>query len=53
MNEILNSDTVPKNVKGDPSGFFDIVLQNIETNQRGTLWYNPKNFKKGRIGGRD
>ena len=34
----LNSVTVPKNVKG--------VLQNIEINERGTLWCNPKNFKK-------
>ena len=23
-----------------------IVLQNIETNEGGTLWCNPKNFKK-------
>ena len=23
-----------------------IVLQNIETNQGGTLWWNPKSFKK-------
>ena len=26
-----------------------IVLQNIETNEGGTLWGNPKNFKKSRI----
>ena len=26
-----------------------IVLQNIETNEGGTLWCNPKNFKKSRI----
>ena len=35
----LNSVTVPKNVKGDPLGVFDIqtsiVLQNVETNEGG------------------
>ena len=44
----LNSVTVPKNVKGGTlCGFLtSIVLQNIETNEGGTLWCNPKNFKK-------
>ena len=47
----LNSVTVPKNVKGGPFCDFltSIVLQNIETNEGGTLWCNPKNFKKSRI----
>ena len=44
----LNSITVPKNVKGGTLCNFltSIVLQNIETNERGTLWCNPKSFKK-------
>ena len=44
----LNSATVPKNVKeGTLCDFLtSIVLQNIETNQGGTLWCNPKSFKK-------
>ena len=43
----LNSVTVPKIVKGGTICNFltSIVLQNIETNQ-GTLWCNPKSFKK-------
>ena len=43
----LNSVTVPKNVKGGTlCGFLtSIVLQNIETNEGGTLLCNPKNFK--------
>ena len=46
----LNSVTVPKNVKGGPfATLTSIVLQNIETNEGGTLWFNPKNFKKCRI----
>ena len=47
----LNSATVPKNVKGGPFANFltSIALQNIETNLGGTLWCNPKNFKKSRI----
>ena len=44
----LNSVTVPENVKGGTLCDFltSIVLQNIETNEGGTLWCNPKNFKK-------
>ena len=44
----LNSVTVPKNVKGGTLCDFltSIVLQNIETNEGGTLWCHPKNFKK-------
>ena len=44
----LNSVTVPKNVKGGTLCNFltSIVLQNIETNEGGTLWCNPKKFKK-------
>ena len=40
----LNSVTVPKNVKGGALWDFltSIVLQNIETNEGGTLWWNPK-----------
>ena len=40
--------TVPKNVKGGTLCDFltSIVLQNIETNEGGTLWCNPKSFKK-------
>ena len=40
----LNSVTVPKNVKGGTLCDFltSIVLQNIETNEGGTLWCNPK-----------
>ena len=47
----LNSVTVPKNVKGGTLWDFltSIVLQNIETNEGETLWWNPKNFKKSRI----
>ena len=47
----LNSVTVPKNVKGGTLCNFltSIVLQNIETNEGGTLWCNPKDFKKSRI----
>ena len=42
----LNNVTVPKNVKGHPLGFFNIILlQNIETNE-GALWCNPKIEKK-------
>ena len=44
----FNSVTVPKNVKGGTLCIFltSIVLQNIETNEEGTLCCNPKNFKK-------
>ena len=44
----LNSVTVQKNVKGGILWDFltSIVLQNIETNEGETLWWNPKNFKK-------
>ena len=44
----LNSVTVPKNVKGGTLCDFltSIVLQNIETNEGGTFWCNPKSFKK-------
>ena len=47
----LNSVTVPKNVKGGTLWDFltSIVLQNIETNEGGTLWCNPNIFKKNRI----
>ena len=46
----LNIVTVPKNVKGGLRDFFtSIVLQNIETNEGETLWWNPKNFKKSRM----
>ena len=47
----LNSVTVPKNVKGGPFGIFltSIVFQNVETNEGGTLWCNPKSFKKSSI----
>ena len=43
----LNSVTVPKNVKGGALWDFltSIVLQNIETNEGETLWWNPKKFK--------
>ena len=41
----LNSVTVPKNVK-EGDFLTSIVLQNIETNERGILWCNPKSFKK-------
>ena len=38
---------MPQKVKGDPLGFFDIiVLQNIETNEGETLWCNPKKNQK-------
>ena len=45
---VLNSVSVPKNVKGGTLWNFltSIVLQNIETNEGETLWWNPKNFKK-------
>ena len=44
----LNSVTVPKNVKGGTlcNISTSIVLQNIETNEGGTIRCNPKNFKK-------
>ena len=46
----LNSVTVPKMKRGTLCNFLtSIVLQNIETNEGGTLWCNPKNFKKSRI----
>ena len=47
----LNSVTVPKNVKGGTLWDFltSILLQNIETNEGGTLWCNPKRFKKSII----
>ena len=51
-----NSVTVPKNVKGGTLCDFltSIVLQNIETNEneRGTLWCNPKSFKKSHSPGK-
>ena len=42
---------MPKNVKGGPFLLFltSIVLQNIETNEGETLWWNPKKVKKSRI----
>ena len=48
---VLNSVTVLKNVKGGTLWGFStsILLQNIETNEGGTLWCNPKNFKKSLI----
>ena len=44
----LNSVTVPKNLKDGTLWNFliSIVLQNFETNEVETLWWNPKNFKK-------
>ena len=44
----LNSVTVPKNVKEGLSDFLtSIVLQNIETKEEETLWWNSKKvFKK-------
>ena len=47
----LNSVTVPKNVKGGTLWDFltSIVLQNVEKYEGGTLWCNPKSFKKSRI----
>ena len=47
----LNNVTVLKNVKGGTLWDFltSIVLQNVETNEGGTLWCNPKSFKKSRI----
>ena len=40
----LNSVTVPKNVKGGTFWDFltSFVLQNIETHEGETLWWNPK-----------
>ena len=42
---------MPKNVKGGTLWDFltSNVLQNIETKEGGTIWCNPKNFKKSRI----
>ena len=50
-NEIFEQCHSPKNVKGGTLWDFltSIVLQNIETNEGGTLWCNPKSFKKSRI----
>ena len=45
----LNNVLVPKNVQGILDFRTSIVLQNIETNERETLWCNSKNFKKSRI----
>ena len=44
----LNIITVPKNVKGGTLWDFltSIVFQNIETNERETLWWNQKSSKK-------
>ena len=44
----LNSVTEPKNVKGGILWDFltSIVLQNIETNEGETLWWNPKASEK-------
>ena len=44
----LNSVRVPKNAKGWTLRCFltSIVLQNMETNEGETLWWNPKKFKK-------
>ena len=43
----LNSVTVPKNVKGTLWDLLtSIVLQNIETNEDETLWWNPKTSQK-------
>ena len=42
--KFLNSVTVPKNVKGGTlwNILTSIVLQNIETKEVQTLWWNPK-----------
>ena len=44
----LNIIIVPKNVKGGTLWDFltSIVFQNIETNERETLWWNQKSSKK-------
>ena len=44
----LNSVTVPKNVKGGTHWDFStsFVLQNIETNEGETIWWNKKTSKK-------
>ena len=50
-NEIFEQrHSAEKCYKGDRLLFLtSIVLQNIETNEVETLWWNPKNFKKIRI----
>ena len=46
----LNSVTVPKNVKeGTFRDFLTSIVQNVETNEGKTLWWNPKNFKKNHL----
>ena len=55
--KFMNSVTVPKNLKGGTlcDCLTSIVLQNIETNEGGTLWCNPKSLivpkKSGAMGG--
>ena len=51
LNVIFEQCHSAENVKGGTLWDFvtSIVLPNIETNERGTLWCNPKNFKKSRI----
>ena len=48
FNEIFEQCHSAENVKGGTLRDFltSIVLQNIETNEGGTLWCNPENFKK-------
>ena len=45
---ILNSLIVSKNLKGGTLWDFQtsIMFQNIKKIERGTLWYNQKNFEK-------
>ena len=47
----LNSVTEPKNVIGDPLGFFNIhcVAKYSKKIEGETLWWNPNSFKKSRI----
>ena len=48
LNEIFEQCHSAEKHKGGTLCYFltSIVLQNIETNEGGTLWCNPKNFKK-------
>ena len=50
LNEIFEQcHSAEKCKRGTPWDFLtSIVLQNIETNEVETLWWNPKNFKKSR-----
>ena len=51
LNEIFEQYHSAENVTGGTLWDFlrSIVLQNIETNEEETIWWNPKNFKKSRI----